>query len=120
MEQMIKYFCHDRWYPGQDMNWLLLEYEIYRKVPEIGQKISAGLTYSISAAISFKIVSLGTYTLRKHHGSNFPYWCRSRLQSLTNVRHCFKTAFLQFHFQSGKQSEITGGLSPASREDGER
>jgi hypothetical protein len=37
-----------------------------------------------------------------------------------DVRHCFKTPSLQFHFQFGKQSEITGGLSPASREDGER
>jgi hypothetical protein len=38
------------------------EYEVDRKVPGLGQKINAGLTYYILAAISFKIVSLGTYT----------------------------------------------------------
>jgi hypothetical protein len=32
-----------------------------------------------------------------------------------DVKHCFKTSSLQFHFQFWKQSEITGGLSPASR-----
>jgi hypothetical protein len=54
--------------------------EVYWKVPRLGQKRNAGLTYSILAAISFKIVSLETYTaypivffmLQKHHGSNFP------------------------------------------------
>jgi hypothetical protein len=35
----------------------------YWKVPGLGQKINAGLTYSILAAISFKIVFLGTYTV---------------------------------------------------------
>jgi hypothetical protein len=35
---------------------------VYRKVPGLGQKRNAGLTYSILAIISFKIVSLGTYT----------------------------------------------------------
>jgi hypothetical protein len=30
----------------------------YRKVPGLGQKRNAGLTYSILAAISFKIVAL--------------------------------------------------------------
>jgi hypothetical protein len=33
------------------------------KVPTLGQKRNAGLTYSILAAISFKVVSLGTYTV---------------------------------------------------------
>jgi hypothetical protein len=28
-----------------------------------------------------------------------------------DVRHCFKTSSLQFHFQFGKQSEITGAKS---------
>jgi hypothetical protein len=34
----------------------------YRKFAGLGQKRNADLTYSILAAISFKIVSLGTYT----------------------------------------------------------
>jgi hypothetical protein len=37
-------------------------YEGYLKVPGLGKKRYSGLTYSILAAISFKIVSLGTYT----------------------------------------------------------
>jgi hypothetical protein len=41
----------------------LLIYEVYWKVPGLGQKRNAGLTYSILAAISFKIVSLRTYTV---------------------------------------------------------
>jgi hypothetical protein len=31
-------------------------YEVYQKVPGLGQKRNAGLTYSILAAIAFKIV----------------------------------------------------------------
>jgi hypothetical protein len=54
-------------------------YEVYWKVPGLGQKRNADLTYSILAAISFKIVSLGTYIaiplffsmLQKHCGSHF-------------------------------------------------
>jgi hypothetical protein len=38
-------------------------YYMYRKVPGQGQKRNAGLTYPILAAISFKIVSLGMYTV---------------------------------------------------------
>jgi hypothetical protein len=34
----------------------------YRKIPRLGQKRNAGLTYSILAAISFKIAPLGMYT----------------------------------------------------------
>jgi hypothetical protein len=34
----------------------------YQKVPGLGQKRNAGLTYSILTAISFKMVSLGMYT----------------------------------------------------------
>jgi hypothetical protein len=33
----------------------------YRQVPRLGQKRNAGLTYSILAAISFKIISLVKY-----------------------------------------------------------
>jgi hypothetical protein len=39
----------------------LLTYEVLQKVPGIGKKINAGLTYSILAVISFKIFSLGIY-----------------------------------------------------------
>jgi hypothetical protein len=35
-----------------------------------------------------------------------------RLQLPLDVRHCFKTSSVQFYFQFGKQSKITGGLSP--------
>jgi hypothetical protein len=35
----------------------------FQKVPGQGQKRNAGLTYSVLAAISFRIVSLGTYTV---------------------------------------------------------
>jgi hypothetical protein len=36
---------------------------VYQKVPGLGQKRNAGLTYSMLAAISFKMVSLGMYTV---------------------------------------------------------
>jgi hypothetical protein len=49
----------------------------YRKVPALGQKSNAGLTYSILPTISFKTVPL-------------------------DVRRCFKMSSLQFHFQFGK------------------
>jgi hypothetical protein len=35
---------------------------MYQKVPGLGKKMNAGLTYSILAAHSFKTVSLGMYT----------------------------------------------------------
>jgi hypothetical protein len=34
----------------------------YQEVPGLGQKRNSGLIYSILASITFKIVSLGTYT----------------------------------------------------------
>jgi hypothetical protein len=37
----------------------LIEYEVYKKVHGLGQKRNAGIAYTILAAISFKIVSLG-------------------------------------------------------------
>jgi hypothetical protein len=60
------------------------QYEVNRKVPGLGQKRNAGLTYSVLAAISFKVVTLGTYTailwffstLQKQRGSHFPKCCR--------------------------------------------
>jgi hypothetical protein len=91
-------------------------YEVYRKAPRLGEKRNTGITYSILAAISFKIVSLGTYTAIP---SFFPCFkntveviflnvvkCRLRLS--LDVRRCFKMSSLQFHFQFGKQSEIIG------------
>jgi hypothetical protein len=45
-----------------EMSWKNTYTRFYQKVPGLGQKKNAGLTYSILAAISFKIVSLGTYT----------------------------------------------------------
>jgi hypothetical protein len=90
---------------------------VYQKVPGLGQKGNAGLTYSILAAISFKIVSLGTFSATP---SFFPRFKSSvdviflnaveyRLQFPLDIRHCLKTSSLQLHFQNGKQSELTGG-----------
>jgi hypothetical protein len=89
----------------------------YLKVPGLGKKRDAGLTYSILAAISLKIVSLGTYTVIPSFFLHFKITMKViflnaveyRLQFPLDVRHCFKTSSLQFHFQCGKQSEITGG-----------
>jgi hypothetical protein len=46
-------------------------YEVYRKVPGLGQKRNTGLTYSILAAIYFKIVYLGKYTANPSLFSRF-------------------------------------------------
>jgi hypothetical protein len=45
-----------------DLAQYISMYEAYWKVPGLGQKRNSRLTYSILAAISFKIVSLGMYT----------------------------------------------------------
>jgi hypothetical protein len=48
------------------MPWLFMSKktrELYHKVPGLGQRRNTGLTYSILAVISFKIVSLGMYTV---------------------------------------------------------
>jgi hypothetical protein len=103
------------------MSRLLLEgdrfamlYEVYRKVPGLGQKW--WLTLLNFCAISLKIVSLGTYTAIQWFSPRF----RSTVEVIflnaveyhlrfpLDVWHCFKTSSLYFHFQSGKQSEITG------------
>jgi hypothetical protein len=89
----------------------------YRKVHDHVNK-NAGFTYSILAAISFKIDSLGKYTMTpsvfKHFKSTveviFLNAAEYRFQFPLYVRHCFKMLSLQFHFQFGKQSKITGGL----------
>jgi hypothetical protein len=72
----------------------------------------AGLTYSILAATSF-----GTYTVIPLFFPRFkgtvevicPNAVEYRMQFTLDVRHCFKMPPLQFHFQFGKQIEITGG-----------
>jgi hypothetical protein len=82
-----------------------------------GQNRNAGLIYSILADISFKLVSLGTYTAIP---SFFPRFkstveviflnaVEHRLRFPLDVRHCFETSSRQFHFQFRKESEITGG-----------
>jgi hypothetical protein len=92
-------------------------YEVYQKVPRRGQKRNAGLSYSILAAISFKIVPIGMCTAIP---SFFPCFKSTveviilnaveyRLRFPFDVRHSFVTSYLQFYFQFGKQSEITGG-----------
>jgi hypothetical protein len=54
-------------------DWLCSDHcmRFYQKVPGLGQKRNAGLTYSILAVISFKIVYLGTYTAIR---SFFPHF----------------------------------------------
>jgi hypothetical protein len=84
----------------------------YLKVPGLGQKRNDCLNYSILAVISF-----GTYTVIPWF---FPRFRRTVEVTFLNaveyhfrlpldVKHCFKMSSLQFHFQLGKQSEITGG-----------
>jgi hypothetical protein len=93
----------------------------YGKVPGLGQERNDGLTYLILAAI-LKTVSLGTHTTdpwNNMEGISLNA-VEYRLRFPLDVRHCFKMPSIQFHFQFGRQSEITGGLSPASRADGER
>jgi hypothetical protein len=73
---------------------------LYWKVPGLGQKRNAGLTYSILAAISLKIVSLGTYTVTP----SFLQCFKSTVEVIfvnavkyhfpLDVRHCFKTLSL--------------------------
>jgi hypothetical protein len=94
-----------------------MQYEVYRKVPGLGQKRNAGLTYSILAVTSFKIVSLGMYAAISSFFQHFKSpvevillnAVEYRLKFNSDVRHCFKTSSLQFHFQFWKQSEIIGG-----------
>jgi hypothetical protein len=55
-------------------------YEMYRKVPGLGRKRNAGITYSILAAITLQNSLLGNVysnpivfsMLQKHCGSHFP------------------------------------------------
>jgi hypothetical protein len=93
------------------------------QVPGLSQKRNAGLPYSILAAVSFKIVSLGTYTVSPSYFVSF----RSIMEVIfliaveyglrfpLDVRHCFKTSSLQFQFSIW---ETKRNHSPASREDG--
>jgi hypothetical protein len=89
-------------------------YEVYRKVPGLDPKRNASLTYLILAAISLKIVSLGTYTaipsfFRCFRSTVEVTFCNAieyLLRFPLDVRHCFKTSSLQFHF--GKQRNHRG------------
>jgi hypothetical protein len=91
-------------------------YKVYQKALGLGQKRNAGLTYSILAATSFKIVSLGAYTAIPLFFARFQNIVEAifvnaveyRLRFPLDVRHCFKMSSLQLHFQFGKHSEITG------------
>jgi hypothetical protein len=83
----------------------------------LGKTRNAGFTYSILAAIPFQIVSLGTYTaissffpcFKSNVEVIFPTAVEYQLRLPLDVRQSFKTSSLQFHFQFGKKSEITGG-----------
>jgi hypothetical protein len=100
----------------------------YWKVPGLGKKINAGLTYSILAAVSFKIVSSWMYTAIP---SFFPHF-KSNVQVifLNFVEYCLRFLWMSdtvskrcpssfiFNFRNKVKSQ--GGLSPASREEGER
>jgi predicted tellurium resistance membrane protein TerC len=74
----------------------------YQKVPGLSQKRNASLIYSILAAISFRIVSLGMYTVilrfRTAMEVIFLNAVQYRLRFPLRGRHCFKTSSLQFHF----------------------
>jgi hypothetical protein len=97
--------------------FLMGYYEVLREVLRLGQKRNAGLTYSILAAISLKMVSLEMYTAI----SSFSPYFKSTVKVIflnavgyhcwfpLDVRHSFNMSYLQFHFQFGRQSEITGG-----------
>jgi hypothetical protein len=106
------------WYPSTSLHGILTQNATrsYQKVPRLGQKRNTGLTYSVLAAISYKIVSLGMHTVIL---SFFPHFISTmevifhnaveyHLQFPLDVRHCFKMS-LQFHFQFGKQIQL---LSP--------
>jgi hypothetical protein len=90
------------------MNWqdMTVAAHCYWKIPGLGQKRNAGLTYSILAAISSKIVSMATYIVVP---SFFPCFKSNvevvflnaveyHLRFPLDIRHCFKTSSLQFHF----------------------
>jgi hypothetical protein len=116
--QLANFMCH---------NWRIMIHHFYnRKVPRLGQRRNAGLTYSILAAISYKIVSMETHTAIPlfFHASKAPWksftliLSSTACDSLWMSRYCFKTSSLQFYFLLGKQSKIMRGLY--GREDGER
>jgi hypothetical protein len=92
----------------------------YRKVPGLGKK-NAGLAYSILAAISFKIVSMGTYTAIPYIFFFFPRLKSTveviflnaveyRLRFPLDIRHCFKTP-LYFIFNLGNKAKSQGAKS---------
>jgi hypothetical protein len=77
------------------------------KLPDYVQKVNDGLTKSILAAISFRIVFLETYTaipsfFPRFKGTmevSFLNAVEHHLQFPLDVRQCFKTSSLQFQFQ---------------------
>jgi hypothetical protein len=63
--QAVTFYMNISYAVGQEQASCILfpHTRCYRKVPGLGQKRNSGLTYSILSAMSFKIVSLGTYTV---------------------------------------------------------
>jgi hypothetical protein len=98
----------------------------YRKVSGLGQKRNSGLTYSILADISFKIISLGTYTAIPLFFSHLKstveviflnaveYRLRFPCQTL------FQNVVPSVSFLTWDTKQNDRGPSLASREDGER
>lgn len=86
---------------------------------QTSQKRNTGSTYSIAAAISFKIVSLRTYTAIPLFSPRFQSTLevilldavKYRLQFPLYIRHFFKTFSLQFNLQFGKQTKSQGPKS---------
>jgi hypothetical protein len=85
------------------------QYNVYRKVPRLGQKRNAGLTYSVLAAISF-----GTYTAIP---SFFPRF-KSTMEVIPfGCQTLFQNVIPSVSFWERKWNHR--GLSPASRGYGE-
>jgi hypothetical protein len=95
----------------------------YWKVHGLDKKKNADLTYGIMAVTSFKIVSLRIYTAIPSfftcYKSTVEVIFLNAVEYRSDVRHCFKTLSLQFHFQCGKQSKSIKASS-TSRADEEQ
>jgi hypothetical protein len=88
----------------------------YWKVNRLGQKemLAKHTEFWLPSPLKYSPWERIQWSYHFCHGSKTPWKSVSLVLSSTacDVRHCYQTSSLQFHFQFGKQSEITG-LSPA-------
>jgi hypothetical protein len=91
------------------LNATINYYKVYWKVPELGQKRNAGLTYTIVSLVTYAAITLYFQCFKSTVEIILLNSVKYCFLFPLDVRHCFEISSCQLYFKFGKQNKITGG-----------